>query len=341
MWSVPILVVLAIAFFYFTGGRYVSTDNAYVKAAQVAISSNVSGRVNAVNVRDNQEVRQGETLFALDDAPFRIAVEQTQAQLAGARLQVTALKATYRQRQADLQSAQDTLAYQESEFVRQQRLLTSGIASQAQFDRTVHARDEAKQQVAAAQQQIASVLASLDGNPNISVDQHPTVQQAQAEVDRSKLNLSYTVIVAPSAGIVTKVEQLQVGDFIAAATPVFALVAAQDVWIEANFKEVQLTHMRPGQAVAINIDAYPGKLLQGKVISVSPGTGSQFSALPAENATGNWVKVVQRLPVRIEIENRDPELALHMGLSANVEVDTNFHRHLFGGEAQAAVVKAR
>jgi len=334
MWSVPVIVVLAIAYFYFTGGRYVSTDNAYVKAAQVAISSNVSGRVSAVNIRDNQLVNRGEVLFSLDDAPFRIAVEQAQAQLANARLQVLALKAIYRQRQADVQSAEDTLAYQESEYARQKRLFASGIASQAQVDKTLHARDEAKQQVAAAQQQVASVLASLNGNPNIVVDQHPTVQQAQAEVNRSNLNLSYTVIAAPSAGIVTKVEQLQVGDFINAATPVFALVSSQDIWVEANFKEVQLAHMLPGQPVTINVDAYPDKPLKGRVISVSPGTGSQFSALPAENATGNWVKVVQRLPVRIEIDDRDPKLALHMGLSATVEVDTNFHRHLFGADTQ-------
>jgi membrane fusion protein, multidrug efflux system len=326
----PIMVATGAGYFFLTGGRYESTDDAYVQAARVFVSSNVSGRVIEIDVHDNQAVKKGAVLFRLDDAPFRIAVEESSAQLAAARLQVESLKATYRQREAELRSAQDTLAYQEHEFERQQRLLASGISSHAQVDRALHVRDEAKQQVAAAQQQIASVLASLGGDPNIAPDQHPTVQQARALLDRAKLNLSYTVIAAPSDGVVTKVEQLQPGDYIAASTPAFALISNHDFWVEANFKEIQLTHMRAGQTASVELDTYPGKTFRARVASVSPGTGSQFSVLPPENATGNWVKVVQRLPVRLEIEDAGSAYPLQAGLSANVTVDTGHRRRLLG-----------
>ena len=336
----PIVVVAGAGYFYLTGGRYESTDDAYVQAARVSVSSNVSGRVVELDVRDNQPVKKGAVLFRLDDAPFRIAVEESSAQLAAARLQVESLKATYRQREADVRSAQDTLAYQEHEFERQQRLLASGISSQAQVDHALHVRDEARQQLAAAQQQIASVLASLGGNPNVAPDQHPTVQQARALLDRARLNLSYTVITAPSDGVVTKVEQLQVGNYIAASTPAFALVSNHDLWVEANFKEVQLTHMRAGQTASVELDTYPGKSFRAKVASVSPGTGSQFSVLPPENATGNWVKVVQRLPVRLEIEDAGSSYPLQAGLSANVTVDTGHVRRPLSGEPKPAPSQA-
>jgi membrane fusion protein (multidrug efflux system) len=337
----PAIVVVVAAYFYLTGGRFEATDDAYVKTARVDISANVAGRVQELAVRDNQAVHKDDLLFRLDEAPFRIAVEEAGAQLAAARLQIEVLKANYRQRQSELASAQDTLAFQQHELERQQRLLGSGIASQLQVDRVSHARDEAATQVAGAQQQIGAVVASLGGNPNVAPDRHPTVQQAQALLDRAKLNLSYTVVTAPSDGIVTRVEQLQVGSYINASAPVFALMSIGDTWIEANFKEDQLTHMRVGQTARVEVDSYPGKTFEGKVASVSPGTGSQFSVLPPENATGNWVKVVQRLPVRVELEHLDPAFPLHGGLSANVSVDTRHQRHLFGSaEAIPASVSA-
>jgi membrane fusion protein (multidrug efflux system) len=337
----PVIVAVVAAYFYLTGGRFEATDDAYVKTARVDISANVAGRVQELAVRDNQAVHKDDVLFRLDDAPFRIAVEEAGAQLAAARLQIEVLKANYRQRQSELASAQDTLAFQQHELERQQRLLGSGIASQVQVDRVSHARDEAATQVAGAQQQIGAVVASLGGNPNVAPDRHPTVQQAQALLDRAKLNLSYTVVTAPSDGIVTRVEQLQVGSYINASAPVFALMSTGDTWIEANFKEDQLTHMRVGQTARVEVDSYPGKTFEGKVASVSPGTGSQFSVLPPENATGNWVKVVQRLPVRVELEHLDPAFPLHGGLSANVSVDTRHQRHLFGSaEAIPASVSA-
>lgn len=328
-----VVVAVGSLYFWLTGGRYMSTDDAYVQAARASISSNVSGQVLEVAVRDNQRVHRGDLLFRLDDQPYRIAVEEAQAKLGTARLQVLAGKSAYRQQLAALRSAQDTLAYQEHEYQRQQKLLASGIASQMQFDQVQHARDTARQQVASAQQQAASVLAMLGGNPDIDPDQHPSVQQAQAELDRARLNLSYTRIAAPDDGIVAKVEQLQVGDHINAANPVFALLSSRDVWVEANFKEDQLTHMRAGQSAAVDIDTYSGRHFKAHVVSIAPGTGSQFSALPPENATGNWVKVVQRLPVRLELDDADADLPLHSGLSATVEVDTGHRRNLFGAHA--------
>jgi membrane fusion protein (multidrug efflux system) len=325
----PALALIIASYFYLMGGRYEGTDDAYVQTASVAVSSNVAGRVQEVEVRDNQQVDKGDVLFRLDDEPFRIAVEEADAQLSSARLQVESLKASYRQRQAELQAARETLTFQTRETDRQQRLLASGISSQLQVDRAVHAVDTARTELAAAEQQVSAVVANLGGDPNIAPDRHPMVQHAQALLDRAKLNLSYTVIKAPSDGIVTRVEQLQAGTYISASAPVFALVVAGDVWVEANFKEDQLTHMRVGQPVDVHVDSYPGKKFEGRVASVSPGTGSQFSLLPAENATGNWVKVVQRLPVRIELRQLDPEFPLHGGLSANVKVDTGHERHLF------------
>ncbi len=329
MVGVPLIAIAAAAYYYLTTGRFESTDDAYVRAAEVSISSNVSGRVSEVDVRDNQRVRRGETLFRLDERPFRIAVEAARARLADTRLQVEALKATYRQRLADLRSAQSELTYQQREYERQMRLLKSGITSQAQADRALLARNQAEQNVAAVRQQITSALANLGGNPDIPVDRHPTVEQAQADLDRALLNLSYTSIPAPIDGIVTRVEQIQVGDYINAATPAFALVSTHDVWVEANFKEVQLAHMRAGQSATVRIDAFPDRTFQATVASVSPGTGAQFSLLPPENATGNWVKVVQRLPVRMQLEGDVPNL--RSGLSASVTVDTQYQRHLFGG----------
>jgi membrane fusion protein (multidrug efflux system) len=320
MIGLPLLAAGVGLYYYLTSGRYQSTDDAYVQAAQVSISSNVSGRVSEVDVRDNQRVQRGELLFRLDERPFRIAVEDAHAKLASSRLAIEALEATYRQRQADLRAAQSALTYQQREYERQTRLLSSGIASQAQADRALLARNTAQQNVAAAQQQITSVLASLGGTANLPVDRHASVEEAQAQLDRELLDLSYTTITAPIDGIVTRVDQLQVGDYLNKATPAFMLVSARDVWVEANFKENQLGRMHPGQKARVVIDAYPDNTCDAVVGSVSPGTGSAFSMLPAENATGNWVKVVQRLPVRLRFECDVPPLA--SGLSATVTVDT-------------------
>ena len=327
MIGVPVIAGGAALYFYLASVGYESTDDAYLRAAQVSISPNVSGRVIEVEVHDNQPVRRGETLIRLDERPFRIAAENARARVANARLQIESLKATYWQRMADLRSAQSALEYQRGEYERQTRLLASGISPQSLVERTLNARNQAQQNVVSDQQQINATLASLGGDLNTPADQHPTVQEAQAELDHALLNLSYATIVAPIDGIVTRVEALQPGDYINAATPAFVLVSTRDVWIEANFKEVQLTHMLPGQPATVRIDAYPGRIVRAKVVSISPGTGSQFSLLPPENATGNWVKVVQRLPVRLQLQDSVP---VQSGLSALVTVDTRLRHGLFG-----------
>src|ERR1700689_520323 len=326
-WPLMSLAAMAVlgsgAYFYIKGSRYQSTDDAYAQAATVSVSADVGGRVSEIEVRDNEFVRRGATLFKLDDAPYRIAVSDAAARLADARLQIESLKSTYRQRQVELHAARDTQAYAQQQYDRQTRLLKTGIASQAQFDQAAHALDAARQQVANVQQQIGVAVANLGGDPNIAPERHPLVAQAQAALDRAQLNLSYTVISAPTDGVVAKVEQLQVGDTIAASAPVFALVSTRDVWIEANFKEVQLARMRSGQSATVEIDRFPGRTFSAKVTSVSPSTGSQFSLLPPENATGNWVKVVQRVPVRLQLTNVNAGFLLQAGLSADVTVDTH------------------
>jgi len=325
----PLLVVLIAGYIYVVGGRYESTNDARIRAAQVNISANVAGRVTELTVHDNQQVHRGDMLFKLDDAPLAIAVAQAEAQLGNARLQVQGLKAAYKQREADLSGARDTLSYRRSEFERQQRLLAKGISSQAQFDAAVHAKENAEQQYAAVQQQLAAALSALGGNADIAPEKHPAVMAAQAQLDQARLDLSYATVTAPQDGIVTKVEALQVGSYINAAQPVFALVSTSNVWVEANFKEVQLAHMRPGQTAEVTIDALSGRKFKATVASLSPGTGSEFSALPAENATGNWVKVVQRVPVRLQLQ--DAQVGqLQSGLSAVVTVDTEYHRGVFG-----------
>jgi membrane fusion protein (multidrug efflux system) len=324
MFALPLVIALAGGWWYLTAGRYVSTDDAYVEADTVTVSSDVAGRVVAVAVHNNEYVKAGQVLFRLDDRPYRAVVERDQAQLAAARLQVEGLRATYRQRVADLAAAEDTLNYQQSEYERQKKLLETHVTSQSTFDQARNRFVTAKQQVAAVQQQIANVLASLGGNPDIATDQHPLVQQAQAELDQAELNLGYTVIRASANGIVTNVDKLPVGNYLTASQPAFSLVETDNPWIEANYKETELTHMKAGDEATVSIDTYPGVSFKARVQSLSPGTGAQFSVLPPQNATGNWVKVVQRLPVRLEVENPDPAHPLRAGMSASVEVDTRY-----------------
>jgi len=323
----PILVLIAASWWYVTSGRYVSTDDAYVQAARTMISSDVSGRVVAVAVHDNEQVVKGQLLFQLDPRPFRIAVEEAQAMLAGAQAQVKALEATYKQKLADSKSAQDTLVYLQREFDRQRQLAATGAASMQAFDQAQNALQVARQKVASTQGDLANTLAQLDGNPDLPIDQHPSVQRAQAALDKAELDLSFTTVRAAQPGIVTKVEQLQVGSYVNASAPVFSLISNR-IWIEANFKETELTFMRPGQKATVEVDTYPGVVFNAKVQSLSPGTGLTFSLLPPENATGNWVKVVQRLPVRLAIDSASASVPLHAGLSVDVSVDTHYRRPL-------------
>jgi membrane fusion protein (multidrug efflux system) len=326
----PVLVAVVALVLWLMGGRYAATDDAYVQAARGDVSSNISGRVVAVEVRDNQLVHAGQVLFRLDPRRYQIAVADAQAQLDLARRRIPAMSATYRQRQADLGAARDALAYRQREFLRQKELAGEGISSRAQLDEAANQLDAARQRLAAATQEASGALAEL-GDVGGAVDAQPAVRQAQAALDRAKLELSYTVITAPIDGVTAKVEQLQPGDYVNAAQPLFAVVSQRRIWVEANFKETDVAHMRPGQSATFRIDAIPGRTLNGKVESASPGTGSSFALLPPENASGNWVKVVQRLPVRLTIDPGADRARLAAGMSVRVKVDTGHRRSLFGG----------
>jgi membrane fusion protein (multidrug efflux system) len=330
--AAPVVALIVVAWIYLLGGRYESTDNAYIQSGLVSVSSSVSGRVIAVEVHENQRVHAGQILFRLDPAPFKTAVDGAAAALADARTQVGALQANFGQGEAELQTAHDQLAYASREAARQKELLAEGISSQAQYDQAVLAQQTARQSIVAAEQKNASVVASLAGNINGPVDQQPAVQRAQAALDQARLDLGYTVIRAAQDGVVTKVNQLQVGDYVTAAKPVFTL-AGMTLWVEANFKESQLHYMRLGQPATFKVDAFPDLKLTGRLTTFSPGTGNSFALLPPENATGNWVKVVQRLPVEFAIDKVPEGIPLHAGLSVTVTVDTGHRRHLFGPDA--------
>jgi membrane fusion protein, multidrug efflux system len=311
---------------------YVSTDDAFVRAAKESVNARVAGQVVEIAVKDNQRVRKGQLLFRLDPEPFQIAVDQAEARLGTARLQVGALKTTYREQQADLQSAKDTADFDQRENGRQKALSVSDFTPRAMYDRAETDMKVSRQHIASVEQQIANTVVALDGDPNIEIDRHPTVREAKAALDQARLNLSYATVSAPFDGIVTKVEDLQVGDFVNTGNAVFSMMSSR-IWIEANFRETGLTHMRPGQEATIDVDVYPGRTFKAHVVSMSPGTGSDFAVLPPENATGNWVKVIQRLPVRLELDETDPDRPLFSGISVTARVDTGYRpswRQVFG-----------
>jgi membrane fusion protein (multidrug efflux system) len=322
MASIPLVLIAIAAYLYFTAGRSASTDDAYVQADKIVVSSDVSARVVAVEVKDNQPVKAGQVLIRLDDSSYKITLAKAQANLAAIKLQIDGMRATYKQRQADVKAAQDTLDYMQHEADRQGQLLATHITSQQKYDEARHNLDAARQQLSSAQQQLNNVLASLGGNPDLPTDQHPLVQQAKAQVDQAALDLSNTVIRASTDGYVAQVSRLPVGQYLTAATPAFNLMTTDRAWIEANFKETDLTRMRPGQNATCDIDTYPDREFRAHVDSISAGTGSEFSVLPAQNSTGNWVKIVQRVPVRLVIDNPDPDHPLRAGMSATCSVDT-------------------
>jgi membrane fusion protein (multidrug efflux system) len=322
----PILLVAVGTAYYLAEEPYVSTDDAFVRAAKESVNARVAGQVTKIAVIDNQRVKRGQLLFQIDPEPYQIAVDQADARLASARLQIDELKATYRQQLAELQSANATAEFDEREYSRRRALVIDSWTPREVFDRADMDLKVARQHIASIGQQIANTVVALNGDPNIGVDRHPTVRAAKAQLDQARLNLSYATVVAPDDGTVARVEDLQVGDFVNPGAAVFALMSSRDIWIEANFRETGLTHMRPGQAAAIDVDVYPDRIFKAHVISMSPGTGSDFAVLPPENATGNWVKVVQRLPVRLELDEIDPSRPLFSGVSVTARVDTGYRR---------------
>ncbi|AZF37656.1 Membrane fusion component of MSF-type tripartite multidrug efflux system [Pseudomonas sp. R4-39-08] len=325
MVGVPALFAVVGYAYYVAGVPFITTNNAYARVAKATINARISGQVVEIMVDDNQKVDQGQALFRIDPKPLQIAIDRAEAQLGVARLRIDGLKASYRQQQAQLQSAKASAGFDRKEFARKKALVATEFVSRSLYERSETDLKVALQRIASIEQQIAATVSALNGNPNIEADTHPSVREARAILDEAQLYLSYATVYAPADGIVAKVDDVQVGNHLDSGAPAFALIDDRQTWVEANFRETQLTHMRPGQEATIRIDTYPDRVFKAHVTSMSPGAGSDFALLPPENATGNWVKVVQRVPVRLELDDADPALPLFSGTSATVTVDTG-HR---------------
>jgi membrane fusion protein, multidrug efflux system len=339
MLAAPVVVLIGGTYFYLSGGRYESTENASLQTGMVAVSSSVSGKVVEIAVQENQRVRKGDMLFRIEPDNFQAAVAEAEAQLANARTDVGSKRADYQEALSQVSAAQARAAYARNEAARQASLLKEGIASKAQADQAATEARTARDAIAAAQAKAESLRAALAGDVSGSADSQPAVRRAASQLDKARLSLRDTVVRAPQDGVVTRVHQLQVGNYVTAGRTVFMLTGTR-FWVQANFKENQLRYMRVGQPAEVTIAAFPDHPLKAHIASFSPGTGNSFSILPAENATGNWVKVVQRLPVEVALDELPEGLPLHTGLSVDVEVDTGHQRHLFGPDTPPYAPKA-
>jgi membrane fusion protein (multidrug efflux system) len=314
---------------YVTGGRVMSVDDAYVESDKVGVSTDVSGVVQEVDVAENQHVEPGQVLYRLDDLPFRIALARMDAQVGTVRNDVNALKANYEDLQAQITQAQDDVGYYLTEFRRQQDLLNAHVASQTAFDAAQRSVLNARQKLASLKDQQAAIAAGLSGDPEIPVERQPRYLDAMAQRDEAVRQLAHTVVKAPFAGIATNVPSIAPGKYLPASTTAFYLVAADHAWVDANPKETELTYVRPGQPATVKIDTYPGVRWKGEIESISPAAAQEFSLLPAQNSSGNWVKVVQRIPMRIRVDTRDRTLPpLRAGMSVEADVDTGHARGL-------------
>lgn len=336
------ITLLALGALYVLGGQVISTDNAYIQADHVGVSTDVAGIVEAVEVTDNQLVSKGQVLFRLRPEPFEIALKNAEAQLGEVRNQLMNFKASYAQAQAEITQAQSEIPYYEKNLARLNTLVSISAVSKTQYDDAKHNLQTTQQKVAVAKAQAQATLAQLSGNVDLPLEQQPRYMQAQAKVDEAQRNLKNSVVVAPFAGIVTHVDSLAAGAYLQPPQSGFSLISTEHVWVAASPKETELTHMQPGQPVVINVDAYPGVTWHGTVDSISPASSSSFSLLPAQNTTGNWVKVVQRIPVRIRIDDASGKPPLRHGMSVEAGIDTGHARgvpellsSLWIGKAQA------
>jgi membrane fusion protein (multidrug efflux system) len=325
---VPLVAAVAVAVGYLKGGRYVDTDNAYVKADMVVVSPQVSGTVAEVAVRENDAVSAGQLLFRIDPASFQVAVDKAQAKLAQVRADLAALKASYREKQAEITLARTRYGFAQKEQRRQADLVARHFVSASKYDDASQSADLAGDQVAAQEQDLGRIAASLGGGADIPVERHPAYQGALAELEQAQLDLARAQVRASLPGTVSNPPKP--GQYVAAGGPAMALVVSGNVWVEANFTETDLTYVRPGQPVSVRVDTYPDVEWKGVVDSLSPATGAEFSVIPPQNATGNWVKITQRVPVRIRLDATPGLPQLRAGLSALVEIDTGHRRRLLG-----------
>ena len=326
---IPLLAICVGLYLYAAGGRYVSTDNAYVKANVIIISPEVSGRVTSVLVADNQSVEADDILLQLDSSPLEIILSRARAQMAVIRTELESLRADYGETVVQAQQAEDKVTYLDKRYKRQQKLLKQGLSSEEKHDEAKHDLQVARREVQIIQQRVQRVLAQLGGSEKLPVDQHPRYLTAQTTYDQAVVDLKATTIRAPASGIVSNMK-LQVGEYALAGKPIFSLIENQPIWIEANLKETQLTHILPGQQATIVADAYPDKTWESVVSSIAPATGAEFSILPPQNASGNWVKVVQRIPIKLVITDQANGPQLRAGMTVSVRIDTRRKRELSG-----------
>jgi len=327
---VPAFVVAVGLLYYLLGGRYVSTDNAYVGAQKVLVTPEVSGKVVRIAVAEGQLLRPGDELFAIDEAPYRFAAQEAEARLQRVRTDFAALKASLASLAKQVEFSRQNLAAAQADFDRKTKLLGDRISSQSDLDRARVALMAAQAQLEQLEQQERTARIQLLGNPDLAVEQYPQFIEATVALDRARRDLANTVLRAPIAGVATQVSSIQMGRYLTAGMAVFSIVSSDSLWIDANPKETDLTHVRPGQQVAISVDAFPDRHWQGTVGAISPGTGAQFAILPPQNAAGNWIKIVQRVPVRIEFAAGQDLRRLRAGMSAVVEIDTGRRGRLAG-----------
>jgi membrane fusion protein (multidrug efflux system) len=323
----PIALVVG-GYFYVTGGAVMETDNAYVQADTVGISTDVSGMVQEVLVADNQKVAKGEVLFKLDPKPFRFALDRAEAQVGTTKNDLMAMQASYRNMEAQVQQAKADADFNMTNFKRQEQLLTNNFTPRATYDAAKNTLQSAQQKLASLQQQLEGLAANLNGDPNAPIENHPRYKDAVAARDEAARQLDHTTVRAPFDGIVTNVPTLQPGQYLAASTVAFNVVSSDHVWVQANPKETELTYVKPGQKATIGVDTYPGVEWSGTVDSISPASSSSFSLLPSENSSGNWVKVVQRIPLRVRVQNEPGKPPLRVGMSVELGVDTGHARGL-------------
>ena len=331
-----VLVVLVAALtFWLRGGRFVSTDDAYVRAAKLMVSTDVSGLVTEVNVREGQMVKAGDVLFRIDPRQFEIALDNAKAQLQQTALSIEAMKQDYRRMLEDIQAQQAQVELDQANFDRYAVLVKSDSVSKANYDQAKFVLAADKRRLESFRQQSQVQLARLGGNPDVAVSDHPQYQQAKAHVEEAQRQLDHAVVRAPFNGIVTQVDNLQPGTYLVSQTAALTntgavgLVSTDNVWIDAHVKETDLTHVKAGDPVGVFVDTYPSRVWSGTVESISPASGAEFSILPAQNASGNWVKVVQRVPVRIRVDRKQGDPVLRAGMSVVVDIDTGHRRSLF------------
>jgi membrane fusion protein (multidrug efflux system) len=323
---VPIALIGAVLWYVY-GGRIMSTDDAYVNAEKVGVSTDVSGTVADVDVRDNQQVAAGQALYRLDPLRFQIALARAEANRAQIALSLQAMQRDYRRMLTEAAAQQAEVALDRTNFERAVRLLANGVESRADYDRARYKLQEDANQLAALKERASVQLARLDGDPNLPVGRLPQYMQAQAQVAEAQRELNHSVVRAPFAGLVTDVPAIAPGKYLPASTTAFYLVGTQHVWVDAMPKETQLAYVRPGQPATVTVDTYPHVEWHGTVQSISPAGAQEFSLLPAENASGNWVKVVQRVPLRIRLDTSDRRMPpLSAGMSVEVYVDTDHPR---------------